>query len=51
MEKSERKEKKRVTIYMDEKILKDLKIQAINKGISVSSLVERMAEEILSRRK
>lgn len=46
---NEKKEKKRVTIYMDKQILEDLKIQAIKKETSVSALVEKMAEEILGR--
>lgn len=46
---AEKKEKKRVTIYMDKQILEYLKIKAIKKETSVSALVEMMAEEILGR--
>jgi len=43
-------EKKRVTIYMDKKVLENLKIEAIKKETSVSALVEKMTEEMLGRK-
>lgn len=46
---SEKKEKKRVTMYMEKQLLEDLKIQAIKKEMSVSALVEKMVAEILGR--
>lgn len=46
---SEKKEKKRVTMYMEKQLLEDLKIQAVKKETSVSALVEKMVAEILGR--
>lgn len=46
---SEKKEKKRVTMYMEKQLLEDLKIQAVKKEMSVSALVEKMVAEILGR--
>ena len=37
--------KSRFTTTIDEQILKDMKIQAINEGTSVSELIERMFKE------
>lgn len=46
---SEKKEKKRVTMYLEKQLLEDLKIQAVKKETSVSALVEKMVAEILGR--
>lgn len=47
----EKKEKKRITVYLEKNTLERLKIEAIKKEVSVSYLVEKMAEELLSREK
>lgn len=46
---NEKKEKKRVTMYLEKQLLEDLKIQAVKKETSVSALVEKMVAEILGR--
>lgn len=47
----EKKEKKRITVYLEKNTLERLKIEAIKKEVSVSYLVEKMTEELLSREK
>ena len=44
------KEKKRTTLYLDGKLMKEVKIRAIKEERSVSQIVEDLLREYLERR-
>ena len=44
-------EKKKLTIYINEDVLKQIKISAINQDISLSLLTENLYKEVLSKEK
>lgn len=44
-------EKKKLTIYINEDILKQIKISAINQDISLSLLTENLYKEALNKEK